>query len=613
MPIFDYKGQDGRALLSTAWSLAAYTGIQSFGAEPVMPLLGNPLLNLAFGSTTPPPSGWREVSASELGLEQSRVDAQGFFKGEGPTVDGFFTSQAKIWVRDDAGGQPAQVAIVFAPTNNATDVIDYPSMISGDYVHSLDYLIDAVKTYAEAGDLTGEDVIVTGYSLGAGATNNMFGARETSWDGFYADSDYVAGAVPVIVDEPGIANIGFENDVVHRVAGDNVAFQDAIDDVLLPKDPKFDTSVDNLILFDDAYASPLWPYGVFSVANLTGWIAHVEGVFTNPVERIGDSTFYDYIEQDSVILLSFLSNLTRSSIWMHDRDTPTSDHFGDPAFLIGTEFVDKLQDGASDDFLDGLGGNDRFRLSTGTDTVAAGLGTDTVYLQGAADRFEVFSLDDGTLYLFDTGLTYGLKELTGVERISFSDNASRLYTVGDDGLTWSSNLLLIGGQDTIDYTGFMGGGDGRDSLAGSNGADHVFAGAGNDAVRGGDGDDLIHGGIGDDRLLGDAGSDILYGGAGDDKLYGGAGNDGLTGGVGSDLFYFNSARFGHDRVSDFNIHENGHDQLVFQKSVFATADTALAAAAQVGDDVVIDAGIAGTVTLAGVTLANLSPGDFVLV
>ncbi|WP_268967292.1 calcium-binding protein [Zavarzinia marina] len=612
MPIFDYKGQDGRALLSTAWSLAAYTGIQSFGAEPLLPL-ANPLLNLGLGTNAQPPSGWREVSAAELGLDQSRVDAQGFFKGDRLLLDDLFTSQAKIWVREDAGGQPAQVAIVFAPTNNPLDVIDYPSMISGDYVHALDYLIEAVKTYAEDGDLSGEDVIVTGYSLGAGATNNMFGARETDWGGFFADSDYVAGAVPVIVDEPGIANIGFENDVVHRVAGDATAFQDAIGDVLLPQDPKFDTSVDNLILFDDAYASPLWPYGVFSVANLTGWVAHIEGVFTNPVERIGQSTFYDHIEQDSVILLSFLTNLTRASTWVHDRDTPTSDHFGDPAFLLGTEFADRLQDGASDDFLDGFGANDRFRLSTGTDTVAGGLGTDTVYVEGAADRFEAYRLDDGTLYLFDTGNLYGLKELTGVERVTFSDRPNLLFSVEDAGLVSSNTLLIFKSENLIGYEDVLAGTGGKDALTGTDAPDHIFAAGGNDSLRGEAGDDLLHGGAGNDLVMGGADSDILYGGAGDDRLYGGAGNDGLTGGVGGDLFYFNSNRFGHDRVTDFNIHENGHDQLVFKASTFATADAVLAAATQVDDDVVIDAGAAGSVILAGITLADLSPDDFVLV
>lgn len=605
MPIFDYKGEDGRDLLATAWSLASYTGVQSFGAEPALPL-ANPLLNIVAGTNVQPPAGWREVSAAELGLSADKIDLQGFFKGDGPTIDGFFTSQAKVWVREDAGGQPAQISIVFAPTNNPLDVIDYPSMINGDYVHSLDYLMDAVEDYGTAKGLEGGDVIVTGYSLGAGAVNNMFAARETSWNGFYADSDYIAGAVPVIVDEPGIINIGFENDVVHRVAGNSTAFQDAIDDALLPKDPKFGSSVDNLILFDDAYASPLWPYGVFSIANLTGWIAHIEGVFTNPVTRIGNSTFYSYIEQDSVILLSNLSNLTRAVTWVQDRDTPTSDHFGDPAFILGTDYLDKLADGASDDFLDGFGGNDRFRVTTGTDVVAGGLGTDTLEVKGAAARFDAFHLSDGTLFLFDTGNLYGLKEATGVERVTFSDRPGTWFGVGDKGLTSSTGLSFIA------YDKATEGSAGKDTVTGGAGADPIFGLGGADKLYGGAGDDLVHGGDGNDYVYGDAGSDYLYGGAGADRLYGGLGNDSLTGGVGSDLFCFNSGSFGHDRVTDFNIHENGHDQLLFLKSRFATVEAVLAAAHADGENVVIEAGAGNSVTLVGIALADLTAADIVL-
>ncbi len=606
MPIFDYKGQDGRDLLGTAWSLASYTGIQSFGAAPLLPL-ANPLMNIALGTNAQPPSGWREVSATELGVAASKVDLQGFFTGKGPTVDGLFTSQAKIWAREDAGGQIAQISIVYAPTNNPLDVVDYPSMIAGEYVHAFDYLLEAVKTFTAGKGLDGSDVLVTGYSLGAGTTNNMFAIKDSAWGGFYAASDYVAGAVPVIVDRPGIANIGFENDVVHRVAGDSTSFQEAIDNVLLPNDPKFANSVDNLILFDDAYASPLWPYGVFSIANLTGWIAHLEGVFTNPVERIGHSTFYDYIEQDSVILLSFLSNATRSITWVQDRDTPTSDHFGDPAFLIGTDYLDKLADGASDDFLDGFGGNDRFRLTTGTDTVAGGLGTDTVEVKGAAARYDAFHLSDGTLFLFDSGNLYGLKDLEGVERVIFSDRPGTWFGIGDKGLTSSTGLSFIA------YDAATEGSAGKDTISGGAAADRIFGQAGNDKLYGGAGDDLVHGGDGNDYVYGDAGSDFVYGGAGNDRLYGGLGNDQLTGGVGDDLFCFNSGSFGHDRITDFNIHENGHDQLLFLKSRFATVDAVLAAAHADGANVVIDAGNGNGVTLVGVALADLTAADIVLV
>lgn len=601
MPIFDYKGQDARGLLSDAWGLAAYTGIQSFGAEGALPI-ANPLLNVAYGTTASPPRGWRELTAADLGIDASRVDFQGFFKGDGPTFQGLQSSQAKIWGEYDGAGALVKLSLVLAPTNSLTDVIDYPSMITGDYIHAFDYLIEALKAYAIGHRLGGRDVLVTGYSLGAGATNDMFAVKDTAWGGFFARSDYMAAEVPKIVDRPGIFNIGFENDVVYRVAGDAETLGDAIPSVLLPDDPKFGTTIDNLILFDDAYASPLWPFVLFTLPNLTGWISHIEGVFLNVVDRIGTSTFYEHIEQDSVILLSYLTAATRSVTWVHDRATPTSDHFGDAAFLIGTAFADRLQDGASDDFLDGLAGGDRFRLSTGTDVVAGGDGIDAANLQGAASQYDAILTADNTLFLFDRTGVNGLKELHDVERLTFQGTLLTTYQVSFNGLEAS-----LGNR--IAYAAHRDGGVGADALEGTAGVDRLFGLAGNDRLSGQEGADLLHGGGGRDTLLGGLGNDLLYGGAGADILRGDAGDDLLSGGVGSDRFVFRGGNFGHDTISDFNIHQSGHDALVFTSDILASHAAVIAAASQQGDDVVIAVGNS-SITLLNKALADLVTGDF---
>ncbi|RJF89032.1 calcium-binding protein [Oleomonas cavernae] len=603
MPIFDYKGEDARPLLSDAWGLAAYTGIQSFASEGALPI-ANPLLNITYGTTAAPPDGWREIPASALGIGPEHVDFLGFIMGDGPTLQGLQTSQAKIWGEYDGAGNLTKISLVLAPTNNVTDVIDYPAMITGEYIHAFDYLIDALTAYTKAHGLTGKDVLVTGYSLGAGATDDMFALKDTDWGGFYAESDYLAAEVPKIVDRPGIFNIGFENDVVYRAAGDAESVGDALDTILFPNDPKFNTTVDNLILFDDAYASPLWPYGIFSIPNLTGWISHIEGVFLNIVDKISASTFYDSIEQDSVILVSHLTALTRPLTWVYDRATPTSDHFGDPAFLIGTQFTDRLQDGRSDDFLDGFAGNDRFRLSSGTDTVAGGEGTDAADLAGSAGQYDALKTADGTLFLLDRTGANGLKGLHDVERVTFQGTLLTTYKVEAGGLNGG-----IGKQ--VAYVAHQDGGAGVDALTGSAGDDRVFGLGGNDRLSGGRGLDLLHGGDGDDALVGSVGNDTIYGGAGNDTLRGDTGNDVLSGGVGSDRFVFRGPGFGNDVVGDFNIHEHGHDLLVFSADLFASTAAVLAAAHQQDDNVVIGVGT-DSVTLIHTQLADLGAGDLLL-
>ncbi|RJF89031.1 calcium-binding protein [Oleomonas cavernae] len=602
MPIFDYKGADARELLSDAWGLAALANLPS--SASVVFSGAAPLLDLANLSPPPLPDGWREIPPGALGIGPEKVDPTGYIQGDGPTFQGLQSSQAKVMGEYDADGNLTKIALVFVGTNSATDVIDYPAMITGDYVHAFDFLIEALKAYTQEQGLTGRDVLVTGYSLGAGITDGMFALKDTDWGGFYAQSDYMAAEPPKIVDRPGIFNIGFENDVVYRVAGDAEKLGDAWDTVLFPNDPKFNTTVDNLILFDDAYAAPLWPYGIFSLANLTGWASHVEGIFLNAVDRIGASTFYDHIEQDSVILVSNLTALTRSITWVYDRATPTSDHFGDPAFLIGTQFTDRLQDGRSDDFLDGFAGNDRFRLSSGTDTVAGADGTDAADLAGAAGQYDALKTADGTLFLLDRTGANGLKELHDVERVTFQGTLLTTYKVEAGGLNG-------GAAKQVAYVAHQDGGAGVDALTGSAGDDRIFGLGGNDRLSGGRGLDLLHGGDGDDALVGSVGNDTIYGGAGNDTLRGDTGDDVLSGGVGSDRFVFRDAAFGHDVISDFNIHEHGHDLLVFSADVFASAGAVLAAARQQGDSVVIDTG-GSSITLLHTALADFGVGDVLL-
>ncbi|CAM2747964.1 Hemolysin-type calcium-binding repeat-containing protein [Pseudomonas gessardii] len=612
MAIFDYKGQDARTLISDAWNLATYAS----GVATVGVLYNIPGAVLGEGNTFTLPQGWREINASELNVDKSHLDLTGSFTG-GDVLG----AQARVFGQYDSSGQLTKMAFASAGTNSLIDLAGWPAMIDNSYINGFDYLLDAVKDYAIGKNLSGKDVLVTGYSQGGSVTNSMFLAKDTLADGFFKDSDYFGMESPKVGNDSGIFNFGFENDVVHRLIGEETNLGSAAIDALTGSDINYTSTTDNIVLFDTIYALPTWPNGPFSIANLTGWAAHLEGIFINPIQTISQSTFYDYIERDSTIIISNLDPISRSFTWVSDKATATSNHYGTPAFLLGTSSADKLQDGRHDDFLDGFAGDDSFRLSTGTDTVAGGAGNDKVFLKGAAANYEAVNLSDGTVFLNDTSGQYGLKELRGVEHVEFetalATNASQLPLIGNFlssiGQALTPAYTITSGK--LDYEGWFGqdksynkaieGTTLADNLNGTSGRDLMFGQAGNDTLSGGGGNDLLHGGAGNDTLLGGSGNDQLYGAAGNDILVGGQGNDLLSGGVGSDVFVFDQAGFGQDRISDFNIHQNGLDVLVFSKSLFASTDAVISAASQQGNDTLIQAGDA-SVTLVGFNPANLS-------
>ncbi|MEJ2018311.1 MAG: calcium-binding protein, partial [Maritimibacter sp.] len=146
------------------------------------------------------------------------------------------------------------------------------------------------------------------------------------------------------------------------------------------------------------------------------------------------------------------------------------------------------------------------------------------------------------------------------------------------------------------------------TITGNAGNDRIIGRGGNDSMNGDGGRDIIHGrggadteqgGIGNDLLRGGGRDDTLHGGAGDDTLRGGKGDDLLYGDTGADKFVFKGDK-GHDTIADF---ENDIDTL----KIVGHGDLAavLAAASDVGSDVVFDFGGGNMITVNNMTLADL--------
>lgn len=597
MPMFDYKNyssEEAANLVNDAQRLSAYTNASSFYHLP-----GDDLLNLlgeVTGDLFPNdtdvsiPEGWRELTPADLGVSDDLVDHSGYFK-----IESFYTGmavegpQAKIFAQYNDEGNITRVNLNFSGTNGLADIIDYFNLNTREGVELLEPILDIVKDFTIANGLTGSDVLISGYSLGAGLTNVMAEDREILSGGFFIDSDYMGFEVPKIYNNSEVVlNFGYENDVVHRIAGDATSFVGAIeqgDFGFVNPDRNFESSTDNVVLFNDVYASAIWELSPFSLLNLpTGWYAHLNGVTTDAISRIKDSAFYEFTQQDSTVVVADLTAVSRGNTWVRDKATHTSDHFGKSAFIIGSEHNDLIESGKNSDLIDAGLGDDIIRAGIGVDHVDGNYGRDEIRVEGRSKDWDVYKMQDDTLFFIDKDGT-NLVEADHVESVSFAGELlshNHNYTISDQGLIDHRPLLKWLSNGDKDFGHHIEGTSGNDSLSGQ----IVFGRAGDDSINGTAKADTLHGGLGDDNLQGWAGNDRLFGAEGDDLLNGGSGNDYLIGGIGNDTFVF-GAKSGHDIIVDFNNDIGYKDVLNFSSELFRDSHDLAQHTSQKGNDVVV--------------------------
>ncbi|MBB3235153.1 calcium-binding protein [Phyllobacterium endophyticum] len=617
---------------------------------------------------------------SELVLHPEQLlDDKGAFKGlngeEGKkTLSLAGGAQMKLLARYDAGGKIAELCVYsfgndMPGAGKPGDVPEFDRNLNGEVIYGLDYALKAVQNLAGKSNLTAENILFTGYSLGGEFTNLYHLHRDKLAGGFYKNSKFVAFVANVISRKEGdgrIINFGIENDPVyalwdHGYDPKNKAtpFKDLYDkylnkiplkgdwgtalplfiDALLYKTginkntifgkwvdsnlrifdgekPEVSSGPNNLVSFDDIYQLfGSAKIGCFNFVNNTilslGWLSHGNAVFNNLPDAIYKSTFHNEMDKNSVIVVSTLGSMLKAvsaffrntgnfltdlgknvskqildwfgiriaeaeQIWIEDKQTPTNDHYGASAFLIGTDGNNKLGDGKGNDSLDGGKGNDTLRLSKGTDVAEGGEGYDRVLLEGKITDYTITKTADNRLYLFST--VYGLKELRNIEAINFgnSGNYAIDYEKGQlvgarektvqYGEWWTLFLPLLkrkekyttshtftanASNDNVSDSFFFGtnGADtfrgdlkssGNYSYFGELGDDVIYGNTGHDRLLGGDGKDMLYGREGNDFIYGQNGGDTLDGGAGDDFLYGGAGNDTIDGGSGNDHLWGDS-------------------------------------------------------------------------
>ncbi len=272
----------------------------------------------------------------------------------------------------------------------------------------------------------------------------------------------------------------------------------------------------------------------------------------------------------------------------------SNDGYGDTDTITGPGHVTWLRASSFDDTIVGSANDERFVLYSGTDTLDAGGGFDTLdylYLPG---NDVIDALDVDLEANIATGTYNGVAfthTISGVEHV--------LGTKSNDDTLRGTNSQ----KDMLEGFG------GDDTLIGRGGGDTLKGGDGKDTLKGGDSKDRLFGGKGNDELGGGKGNDKMTGNGGNDTLNGGKGNDKLTGNKGGDTFVFSK---GDDVVTDFDAFSNKEKiDLSGVSAITGFTNLKNNFLNDVAGNAVIDDGTGNTLTLTGVDIADLGRGDFI--
>ncbi|WP_085715187.1 polyurethanase [Pseudomonas sp. B28(2017)] len=530
-------------------------------------------------------AGWTPITAAQLGYD-GKVDARGTFFGE---KAGYTSAQVEILGKYNAQGHLTEIGVAFRGTSGPREIQISDSI--GDVINDLlaalgpqDYaknyvgeafgkLLADVAAFARANGLSGKDVLVSGHSLGGLAVNSLADLSREKWGGFFQDSNYIAYASPTQGSSDKVLNVGYENDPVFR-ALDGSAFNLASVGV---HDADQASATNNIVSFNDHYASIAWNLLPFSILNIPTWISHLPTGYGDGMTRVLESRFYDLTSKDSTIIVANLSDPARANTWVQDLNRNANPHKGS-TFIIGSDGNDLIQGSKGNDYLEGRDGNDTFRDAGGYNILLGGKGHNVLDLQQSVKNFDFANDGAGNLYIRDAN--GGISITRDIGSI-MSKEPGFLWGLVKDDVTHSVTANgLVDGNQLTQYASSIKGGAGNDTLKAQ-------------AVG--------------DWLFGLDGNDNLIGGKGNDVLIGGAGNDLLESGGGIDTFLFSGA-FGHDRVLGYQ----ANDKLVFLgvQGVLPNDDFR-AHATMVGQDTVLTFGD-DSVTLVGVGLDTLSGAGIVI-
>lgn len=521
-------------------------------------------------------AGWRVISADELGYT-GKTDSRGTYYGE---AEGYTTAQTEIMGKYDDAGNLTSIGIAFRGTPGSRDMIipvTIGNIISdllaafGPEDYSDNYTLRAfgslpghVAAFARENGLSGEDIVVSGHSLGGLAVNSMAAQSESQWNGFYDQARYIAFASPTEYETDNkVLNVGYENDPIFRALdGTSLTFS-----TLGEHDTPHESPTNNIVNFNDFYASGIWNLLPFSILSIPAWLSHMPFFYQDGLSRLVDSDFYSLTSKDSTVIVSTLSDVTRGHTWVEDLNRSAEAHTG-PTFIIGSDSNDLIKGGTGNDYLEGQKGDDIFRDGGGYNLILGGEGRNTFDTREALKNTEV-AYDGNTLYLRDA--VGGITIAEDISILRTLESKWLIFKKEVDHLITSKGLLSEG--NLIRYS---------------------------QATVGGEGDDVLQASSGDRWLFGNAGNDVLMGRTqGNLTFVGGSGDDVLEARGNNNTFLF-SGDFGHDYLYGYN----PTDKLVFIGTEGTGGNIVDYATEQYGD-LMIDFG-SSQLTLVGVTMDSFN-------
>ncbi|MTH96320.1 calcium-binding protein [Roseibium sp. RKSG952] len=387
MSFFEYKGQDASTLVTNAVALSAYAN----GTYSSVYEAGDTSIVI---STDQVVGGWTILSPDVLGYSGT-VDENGTYYGE---TNEFKDAQAEVFAQYDENGRVISVALAIHGTDEFGDVFDYLEFLKSEpeYVEkAFEDLLASLKDFMIANDLTAEDLIVTGHSLGGGAVTNMAERSDEFLDGFFVDANYVGFASHYTPDEGDsvldsgaeIFSVDFENDPVPSGIADGTIHP-------FGNDTDYDYATSNLVFYNEYYGTPLyWDGG--NIYSPFAWDSHSSANYAKAVDVISSSIFYVEMERDSLVIVSGLDEDDADDRWVEDEFIPLDNtgHLGDDAFILGSDAGDWLRGNRGDDSIEGFDGNDHITAGRGDDRICDGAGKDE--LTGGAGNDIFILVADG--------------------------------------------------------------------------------------------------------------------------------------------------------------------------------------------------------------------------
>ncbi len=306
-------------------------------------------------------------------------------------------------------------------------------------MQAFERFLEEVADYAATKGISGNNIFVTGHSLGGGAANQLREFSTSVAGGYFTNSNYVTFASPLVFENSNVYNFGFDNDFVYKSVNSlNFGERD------------YANSADNVIFVTGASVKFNGPE--IGLAFSFGGPDHAMFNYRATINALVSSDFFPFTSRDSYIAISpddvnvIYPNISFDQI---KNDIPSAS----TVFYLGSTLPNKIFAGPGSDFIDGGRGGDSIYGADGADRIWGGAGRDDLRGEGWRDI-----LDGGG----DDDQIYGGP---GNDDLLGGDNADTLKGEGD-------NDSLVGGY-------------GGDSLLGDEGADTIYGGAGNDTIEGG--------------------------------------------------------------------------------------------------------------------------------